>query len=112
MDRLDKIASTKLKQDDVHLYREPIRYLWMTLRQARGTPRNLPKPNVLEDEENYAALISAIRETSKTKPELENQVLRILYGIQLPDDVNGGIATRHLGTRTGSRLVTFSPNIN
>jgi len=108
LDRLDRVVSTKLKKDDVHLYRQPICYLWITTRQARsGNQKNLPKPNVVEDEENYAALVSTIRETRKTKPELENHVLRILYSVQLPDDVSGGNAPRHVEQRTGSRLVNF-----
>lgn len=106
LDRLDKIVSTKLKKPDAHLYRQPLRYLWITTRQAKGNPKNLPKPNVLEDEENYAALVSTIRETATIKRELENQTLRILYDLRLTDDVGGGTAPRHVEQRTG-RLVSF-----
>jgi hypothetical protein len=106
LDRLDRVVSTKLKKDDVHLYRQPLRYLWITTRQARGNPKNLPKPNAIEDEENYAALISVIRETATIKRELENQVLRIFYDLRLVDDVSGETVPRHVEQRTG-RLVNF-----
>ena len=107
LDRLDRVVSTKLRKDDIHLYRQPLRYLWITTRQARGNPKNLPKPNVIEDEENYAALVSTIRETATIKRELENQILRILYDVRLPDDVNGGTAPRYAEQRAGTRLVNF-----
>lgn len=114
VDRLDSIIvqKRKLSLDVVQSSRQPLRYFWIRQTQAAGNPKNLGKPNLVEDEENYAELQSTISKTAKTKPQLDNMVLRIMFELNLDGNVPGGIAPLHLQQGNGSRLVNCHLNIN
>jgi len=112
LDRLDNIVAIKKKMvlDDIQFYRQPLRYLWLRQSQASGNTRNLSKSNVIEDKENFDALVSTLCNTAKTKPDLENIVLRIfieLHMTDIMDDTSGrsrNASFQNTG-RIGSRLV-------
>ena len=116
LDRLDNIVATKKKMllEDIQSYRQPLRYLWLRQSQASGNTRNLPKPNVIEDKENFDALVSTLCNTAKTKPDLENMVLRIFIELHMTDTTDD--AGRRSGNasfvqhRIGSRLVSCYGN--
>ena len=114
MDRLDNIIAQKrkLSLDVVQSSRQPLRYFWLRQAQAAGNPRNLGKPNLVEDEENYTALQSTISKAAKTKPQLDNMVLRIMFELNLDGNVGGGIAPLHVQQGNGTRLVNCHLNIN
>ena len=72
MDRLDSIIvqKRKLSLDVVQSSRQPLRYFWIRQTQAAGNPKNLGKPNLVEDEENYRVKI-ALPDADPQKLEVE-----------------------------------------
>ena len=89
VDRLDNIIAQKrkLSLDVVQSSRQPLRYYWIRQTQAAGNPRNLGKPSLVEDEENYKGLLSTISKTAKAKLQLDNMVLRVMFELNLDGNV-------------------------
>ena len=83
--RLDTIVASKRKLSvaTIQSSRKPLRYWWLRVTQTNVKTKAMP--NLIDDEDNYERLQLTVADTAKTKPELENMVLRITIDLMIPE---------------------------